>query len=82
MKSHGTQYWIPPDVGTTNSGCFSGLSGGWRSSSGGFQPVGYEGFCWSFNEGHMISTCGLVHSADMVQFGDFSLRMKAVLVVA
>ena len=51
MKSTGTQYWISPNTAATNESGFSGLPGGYRSSSGGFDSVGYYGYWWSSSEG-------------------------------
>jgi uncharacterized protein (TIGR02145 family) len=47
MKSMGTSLWENPNVGATNESGFTGLPGGYRSGSGGFdQSVGYNGYWW------------------------------------
>ncbi|MBU6204152.1 MAG: T9SS type A sorting domain-containing protein, partial [Bacteroidetes bacterium] len=50
MKSTGTQYWLSPNQDATNESGFSGLPGGYRSSSGYFGSVGYNGYWWSSSE--------------------------------
>ena len=50
MKSTGTQYWVSPNTDATNESGFSGLPGGNRDGSGGFQIVGYLGGWWSSTE--------------------------------
>lgn len=47
MKSTGMQYWNSPNTDATNESGFSGLPGGFRSSSGGFGNVGNFGYWWS-----------------------------------
>jgi uncharacterized protein (TIGR02145 family) len=49
MKSSGTQYWFSPNSGATNQSGFSGLPGGYRSSTGIFEYI-YYGFWWSSSE--------------------------------
>jgi uncharacterized protein (TIGR02145 family) len=51
MKSTGTQYWISPNTGATNSSGWSGLPGGYRGASGPFATIGYYGGWWSSTEG-------------------------------
>ena len=50
MKSTGTQYWISPNTGTTNSSGWSGLPGGYRGLNGPFYLVGSNGYWWSSTE--------------------------------
>lgn len=45
MKSISTQYWISPNTAADNSSGFSGLPGGWLSSS--FGNIGIIGMWWS-----------------------------------
>jgi uncharacterized protein (TIGR02145 family) len=47
MKSTGTQYWLSPNFGATNSSGFSGLPGGYRDSDGPFVAIGENGIWWS-----------------------------------
>jgi uncharacterized protein (TIGR02145 family) len=49
MKSTGTQYWISPNTGATNSSGFSGLSGGERYGVV-FNGIGSFGRWWSSTE--------------------------------
>jgi uncharacterized protein (TIGR02145 family) len=51
MKTTGTQYWLSPNTDATNESGFSGLPGGYRSSSGDFSVVGLYGYWWSSSEG-------------------------------
>jgi uncharacterized protein (TIGR02145 family) len=50
MKTTGLQYWISPNTHATNESGFSGLPGGYRSSSGDFYNVGNGGYWWSSSE--------------------------------
>ncbi|MBU6159340.1 MAG: hypothetical protein KGP35_09990, partial [Bacteroidetes bacterium] len=58
MKSTGTQYWLSPNTGATNSSGFSGLPGGYRSGLGPFTDrnvvIDYtqfaDGIWWSSTE--------------------------------
>ena len=50
MKSTGTQYWISPNTGATNSSGWSGLPGGLRNDGGTFNDVGSLGGWWSSTE--------------------------------
>jgi uncharacterized protein (TIGR02145 family) len=50
LKSAGTQYWLSPNTGATNSTGFSALPGGTRNgrfSSGSSQSVGRFGYWWT-----------------------------------
>jgi uncharacterized protein (TIGR02145 family) len=47
MKSIGTQYWLSPNTYATNESGFSGLPGGYHTSYGTFDFIGYGGFWWS-----------------------------------
>jgi uncharacterized protein (TIGR02145 family) len=48
MKSTGTQYWLTPNTGATNSSGFSGLPGGNRKYDGElFQSFALKGSWWS-----------------------------------
>jgi uncharacterized protein (TIGR02145 family) len=50
MKSTGTQYWLSPNTGATNSSGFSALPAGFRSVNALFTSAGnYVGW-WSYNE--------------------------------
>jgi len=50
MKSTGTQYWISPNTGATNSSGWSGLPGSLRANVGTFYSVGVLGGWWSSAE--------------------------------
>jgi uncharacterized protein (TIGR02145 family) len=50
MKSTGTQYWLSPNKGATNSSGFSGLPGGNRNPDGQFYDIGQLGEWWSSTE--------------------------------
>jgi uncharacterized protein (TIGR02145 family) len=58
MKSTGTQYWISPNAGATNSSGWSGLPGGSRVSNGAFYFIGNYGTWWSSTEGSTTSAWG------------------------
>ena len=47
MKSTGTQFWQNPNTNATNESGFSGLPGGYRTTSNGFDYLGNHGFWWS-----------------------------------
>ena len=54
LKSVGTLegssgLWYSPNTGATNESGFSGLPGGYRTNSGTFQQLGYEGGWWQSN---------------------------------
>jgi len=51
MKSTGTQNWLSPNTGATNSSGWSGLPGGGRGGDGPFLEVGANGLWWSSTEG-------------------------------
>jgi uncharacterized protein (TIGR02145 family) len=55
MKSVGTQYWISPNTGATNTSGWSGLPGGNRRGNGLFNGIGDYGDWWSSTE---VSTDG------------------------
>ena len=50
MKSTGTTLWISPNTGATNSSGFTGLPGGLRFNTGGFNSVGVYGLWWSSSD--------------------------------
>jgi uncharacterized protein (TIGR02145 family) len=50
MKSTGTQYWLSPNTGATNSSGWSGLPGGLRNPNGTFFDIGNAGLWWSSTE--------------------------------
>jgi uncharacterized protein (TIGR02145 family) len=47
MKTTGTQNWLTPNLGASNSSGFSGLPVGIRDKSGNFGGSGQNGFFWS-----------------------------------
>ncbi len=51
MKSTGTQYWVSPNTGATNSSGWTGLPGGARNYDGSsFNSIGNYGNWWSYTE--------------------------------
>jgi len=51
MKESGTTHWSSPNSGATNLSGFTGLPGGWRSSTpGDFNEIGVCGEWWSSTE--------------------------------
>lgn len=50
MKEAGTNHWSAPNTGATNSSGFTGLPGGMRLSSGGFDGQSSYGSWWSSRE--------------------------------
>ncbi len=50
MKTPGTANWTTPNTGATNRSGFTGLPGGFCTSSGEFLSVGNVGFWWSATE--------------------------------
>ncbi len=50
LKSTGLEYWLSPNQDATNESGFSGLPAGGRGDSGGFNPIGGDGFWWSSTE--------------------------------
>jgi uncharacterized protein (TIGR02145 family) len=47
MKETGTAHWWPPNAGATNESGFTALPGSYRSTSGLFYYLGYNGYWWS-----------------------------------
>ncbi|MBK9358858.1 MAG: T9SS type A sorting domain-containing protein [Bacteroidales bacterium] len=47
--------WDSPNTGATNESGFSGLPGGYRSSSGSFYTIGQSGYFWSSSEDSLYS---------------------------
>jgi uncharacterized protein (TIGR02145 family) len=62
MKSTGTTLWASPNTGATNQSGFTGLPGGYRSSSGGFILLGTVGVWWSSSENGSNNAWGLLLS--------------------
>ena len=71
MKSTGTQYWITPNTGATNSSGWSGLPGGDRDPNGRFDKIGLEGYWWSSTKREVSSIWirGLVYGIDAAGIG-------------
>jgi uncharacterized protein (TIGR02145 family) len=86
MKSTDTHYWESPNISADNSCGFSGLPGGSRYYSGGFEGVGYWGEWWSstgyksiFNEDHawhltLYNKFGDCNRAASAKFLGYSVR--------
>jgi len=51
LKETGTAHWQSPNTGATNETGFSARPGGYRSSTGGFFSLTYNGYWWSSTEG-------------------------------
>jgi uncharacterized protein (TIGR02145 family) len=47
MKSTGTIYWNPPNIGASNESSFSALPGGYRNIDGSFHYIRSYAFFWS-----------------------------------
>jgi uncharacterized protein (TIGR02145 family) len=47
LKETGTNHWISPNTGATNTFGFTGLPGEMRNGSGVFDPIGYYGYWWT-----------------------------------
>jgi len=56
MKEIGLTHWASPNTGATNSSGFTGLPGGYRSSSGTYTNIGYYGSWWSATNATQSST--------------------------
>ncbi len=50
MKEVGTEHWLSPNTGATNSSGFTGLPAGWRLYSGYFTSLKYIDFWWTATE--------------------------------
>ena len=50
MKSRGTELWLSPNVGATNSSEFNGLPGGYRDLYGSYRDVGRYARWWTSTE--------------------------------
>ena len=51
MKSTGTQYWVSPNTGATNSSGFSALPSGYRNEDGTSRYFGIGCFWWTSTDG-------------------------------
>ena len=47
LKETGTNHWQNPNTGATNETGFTALPGGFRTSDGTFNGIGYNGYWWS-----------------------------------
>jgi uncharacterized protein (TIGR02145 family) len=59
MKEAGTEHWVSPNAGATNSSGFTGLPGGMRGPTNLFQAMGENGLWWTstpFNDEVIWST--------------------------
>jgi uncharacterized protein (TIGR02145 family) len=72
MKTTGTSLWLAPNTDATNSSGFTGLPGGFRSSSYGvFHYIGNRGYWWSSSEGDTARAWDCILSCD---FGNASIN--------
>jgi len=46
LKEPGTVHWIEPNTGADNSSGFTALPGGYRTSDGSYEQIGYAGLWW------------------------------------
>jgi uncharacterized protein (TIGR02145 family) len=81
LKSTATQPtpggWNAPNTGATNSSGFTGLSGGYRYSGGGFDDLGNYGLWWSSSDtgsGFAWFRDLLYSSANAFRYGDYYHR--------
>ncbi len=51
LKETGIAHWNTPNEGATNESGFSALPGGYRSSAGTYDNIGYYTYFWSATEG-------------------------------
>ena len=72
MKSTGTQYWLSPNTGATNSSGWSGLPCGNRGSTGVFLNIEYVGYWLSATDTNtnFVWTRYLYHS-NMIVYRDY-----------
>lgn len=47
LKETGTSHWQSPNASATNETGFTGLPGGFRSSTGSFYSITYNGYWWT-----------------------------------
>ena len=47
MKEEGTEHWVSPNNGATNSSGFTGLPGGMRDPANSFNAIGENGLWWT-----------------------------------
>jgi uncharacterized protein (TIGR02145 family) len=50
LKETGTAHWQTPNEGATNETGFTALPGGYRSSTGSYYSITYNGYWWSATE--------------------------------
>jgi uncharacterized protein (TIGR02145 family) len=82
MKSTGTQYWLSPNTGATNSSGWSGLPGGNRYYYGTFLSIGGYGLWWSSTENSadnawyrgLYYNIGVVNRTNSSKANGFSVR--------
>jgi len=56
LKESGTIHWIEPNTGADNSSGLTALPGGYRTSEGSYEQLGYAGFFWcNGNEAYRLS---------------------------
>ena len=55
LKETGTNHWVSPNTGATNTSGFTALPGGGRSNSGSFDFIGIYGYWWSSTENDISS---------------------------
>ena len=55
LKETGTNHWISPNTGATNSSGFTALGGGYRIDGGAFSAFGSYGAWWSSTENNTLS---------------------------
>jgi uncharacterized protein (TIGR02145 family) len=74
LKDTGATYWAPPNKGGTNESGFSGLPGGYRYGSGGYDYVGYSASFWSSTENgssYALFRCLGYNSSGVRRYGNY-----------
>lgn len=69
MKSTGTQFWLSPNTGATNSSGFSALPGGNRFDNGTFNYLGSWGYFWSSTSAVTNNAGGIYLYYDLSNLG-------------
>lgn len=65
LKEPGTIHWIDPNTGADNSSGFTALPGGYRTSDGPYEQIGYAGFWWCLGNKEALK---LLNNSSSVSF--------------
>jgi uncharacterized protein (TIGR02145 family) len=82
LKEKGTVLWQSPNTEATDENGFKALPGGFRTSDGEFNGIGFFGYWWSSSEDHanygtgwtLSSSYGYINSSDNLNQAGFSVR--------